>query len=328
MNWKKLSTNLEFKQDTRWYDPQGRWDCIYTITRPAGGLFGYWTATPKPETGGRFGFGQTLDGVTWEALPPPKTPGVAEGEVGAVEKIGKRYYMMFGSGGLMLTLVADRPQGPFLPAKKNLRLLSGHTYFSRFFPTPDGMLVNHHAISRTGAGVSFGLLKSALVDEEHTLRLGWWTGNEKLKHQEIDVRTSPDSSAPIAMLGTTFNVEQGVILEGTLALPESKDSPRRGLYLECGENTGAALLLDHRGAAELGTISADTSGFAVEKQIDREMQYGSPARFRLLLKDSLTEFYLDDILIECFSLPGDATGRIGLICGDGVKPIGDLKAWK
>ncbi len=104
--------------------------------------------------------------------------------------------------------------------------------------------------------------------------------------------------------------------------------PRRGLYLECGENTGAALLLDHRGAAELGTISADTSGFAVEKQIDREMQYGSPARFRLLLKDSLTEFYLDDILIECFSLPRDATGRIGLIGGDGVKVFGDLKAWK
>ena len=27
-----------------------RWDCIYTIPRDAGGLYGYWTATPKAET--------------------------------------------------------------------------------------------------------------------------------------------------------------------------------------------------------------------------------------------------------------------------------------
>ncbi|MFH1922627.1 MAG: LamG-like jellyroll fold domain-containing protein [Planctomycetota bacterium] len=77
--WKRLGDQYEFKQDTRWYELNGRWDCIYTIPRPGGGLYGYWTATPKPETGGRFGFGQTLDGVTWEALPPPKTPGVGEG---------------------------------------------------------------------------------------------------------------------------------------------------------------------------------------------------------------------------------------------------------
>jgi hypothetical protein len=39
------------------------------------------------------------------------------------------------------------------------------------------------------------------------------------------------------------------------------------------------------------------------------------------------EFYLDDILIECFSLPADATGRIGLIRGSDSRAIGNLKAW-
>jgi hypothetical protein len=39
------------------------------------------------------------------------------------------------------------------------------------------------------------------------------------------------------------------------------------------------------------------------------------------------EFYLDDILIECFSLPADATGRIGLIRGSDSRAIGKLKAW-
>ena len=47
-----------------------------------------------------------------------------------------------------------------------------------------------------------------------------------------------------------------------------------------------------------------------------------------LLKETLLEFYLDDILIECFSLPADATGRIGLIRGSDSRAIGKLKAWQ
>ncbi|MCK4601284.1 MAG: hypothetical protein KAU28_02380, partial [Phycisphaerae bacterium] len=72
--------------------------------------------------------------------------------------------MMFGAGG-MYTLVADRPQGPFHLAETNAVLLNGHTYFSRFFPVGDDMLANHHSIARDG-GVSFGLLKRAVVDNE------------------------------------------------------------------------------------------------------------------------------------------------------------------
>lgn len=91
---------------------------------------------PKAETGGTVGFGQSPDGVRWEALPPPKTPGVVQGEIGGVEKIGGKFYMMQGHDFVMRTLIADQPQGPFLPARKNFRLLSGHTYFTRFLRTP------------------------------------------------------------------------------------------------------------------------------------------------------------------------------------------------
>lgn len=187
VHWTRLPNQYEFKQDTRWYQPDGRWDCIWTIPRSGDGLYGYWTATPKPETGGQFGFGKTADGISWEALEPPETPGVGGGEVGAIEKIGNRYYMMFGTGGIMVTLVADKPEGPFQAAKRNFRLLSGHTYFSRFFPTPDGVLVNHHSIAPDGQ-VYFGTLKEAVVDNEGTLRLGWWKGNEKMKHEPVEVK--------------------------------------------------------------------------------------------------------------------------------------------
>lgn len=329
LNWTRLGDQYEFQQDTRWYKPDGRWDCIYTIPRDGGGLFGYWTATPK-EQRCRFGFGETLDGVTWRALPPPETPGVAAGEAGAVEKIGEKYYMMFGTGGLMVTLVADKPQGPFRPAKKNFRLLSGHTYFSRFFPSPQGVLVNHHAIAR-GGPVYFAPLKRATPDGQGTLRLTWWEGNEKLKHQPVQVKPPPDGPGgrdPIAMLPQTFDVDGGVLLEGSLAVPSSPDAKPGGLYIESAGEGGTAILVGAGGAAQLGPIHADGTGFTCQKRVDRQRAFAHRARFRLLLKHSLMEFYLDDVLIECYSLPQWASGRIGLIRGESGERITDLKAWR
>jgi len=330
VNWTRLGNEYEFKQDERWYVPKGRWDCIWTIARPGGGLYGYWTATPKRETGGRFGFGETLDGARWKALPPPKVHGVGGGEVGAIEKIGDKYYMMFGNRGRMVTLTADKPQGPFHAAKKNFSLLSGHTYFSRFFPTPDGVLVCHHSIARNRQ-VSFAPLKQAVIDAEGTMRLGWWKGNEKMKAEPVGVK--PPSAAEMgkssaAMLGGKFDAKKGFILEGTLKLPESKDAPRRGLYVEHGKDQGSGILIDSSGAAQVGPIKTDGSGFKAVKTVNREMAFAKPAKFRFLLKGSLLEFYLDDILIECFSLRAPATGRIGLFTGGKADSIGSLKAWR
>ena len=316
VHWTRLGNEYEFKQDERWYERNGRWDCIWTIPKPDGnGLYGYWTATPKKETGGRFGFGHTRDGITWEALPPPKVHGVGGGEVGAIEKIGERYLMMFGTGGRMVTLVAEVPDGPFLAAGKNFSLLSGHTYFARFFPTPDGVLVNHHSIARNRQ-VYFAPLKSTLVDDEGTLRLGWWKGNDTLKDDAAEVKVPKvkgSAESPIAMLVAELGVEDGVILEGTLALPEDEAAEPVGLYVEHAAGQGSAVLVRAGGVSELGPMRGDGSGFKCEKRVDREMDFGKQPSFRLLLKHSLLEFYLNDVLIECYSLPGQATGRVGLV---------------
>ena len=325
VNWARLPVEYEFKQDERWYKKNGRWDCIWTVPRPGGGLYGYWTASPKPETGGRFGFGQTLDGVKWEALEPPKVHGVGHGEVGAVEKIGQKYYMMFGTGGRMVTLTADKPEGPFYAAKKNFSFLSGHTYFSRFFQSPEGLLANHHAIARNGQ-VYFSLLKSTLFDEQGTMRLGWWKGNDRLKDdaQSIILREpSPKAGPVVAMLDETLNADVGVIIEGHMTLPQDKDAKPVGLYVSHGGAQGTAILVHVDGCVELGTMQADGTGFEVEKKVDRQMDFGHTVAFRLVLKVSLLEFYLNDVLIECYSLPAVADGRIGL-----VGQVTDLKAWQ
>jgi len=334
VHWTRLEGDeYRFVQDERWYKKNGRWDTIWTIARPGGGLYGYWTASPKKKTGGAFGFGESLDGIHWKALAPPKVvnaevEGITrEGEVGAIEKIGDRYYMMLGRYPVMVTLVADKPEGPFDRARKNYKVLAGHTYYSRFFRSPNGMLVCHFAQARTGE-VFFSPLKAAVLDDEGTLRLGWWHGNARMKHEAIEVRMPDESEGAVTMLGEVFDMERGVILEGRLDLPEDGDAGRRGLYVDCGSGRGAGVLIDNAGRADLGSMNADGAGFSAEKTVDREMGFSSSARFRLLVQGSLMEFYLDDVLMECFSLPGEATGGIGLIRGERRGAIGDLHAWR
>jgi len=329
IHWARLGNEYEFVQDERWYEKKGRWDCIWTIPRPGGGLFGYWTATPKKETSGRFGFGETTDGVTWKALEPPKVTGAGGGEVGAIEKIGDSYYMMFGTHGHMVTLVAERPEGPFRAATKNFCLLAGHTYFSRFFPTPDGVLVNHHSIARDRK-VYFGTLKATVIDDEGTLLLAWWKSNEKMKHRAVEAKVPPGRQAPSAltMLENNFDTTAGLILEGAIKLPAAKGSKPVGLFISEGQGAGTAILVRSGGVAEFGPMGPDGTGFKAEQRVDRQWQFGSTARFRLLLKGSLLEFYLDDLLVQCYSLGRTASGKIGLLCGGDTSILTNLKAWQ
>ena len=333
IHWTKCGGEHEFVRDERWYEPNGRWDCIWTLPRPGGGLYGYWTATPRRqrvnEPSGQFGFGESPDGITWTALEPPAVRGVGQGEVGAVEKIGERYVMLFGTEMRMVSLVADRPEGPFIAPAANPVVLGGHTYFARFVRSPAGLLVCHHTIARPTYGkVSVGLLKGTHFDAAGTLRLSWWPGNEALKHKPVTVPPlAAGGEGPIRMLARKLDAAQGLILEGTLQLPEPLEEPR-GLYIEHGRRCGTAILFKHAGRAELGDIAADGSGFRPEKTVDREWPFGDRANFRLALQDALLEIYLDDVLIECYSLPAPATGRIGLIPGRRRNSVGQLKAWK
>jgi hypothetical protein len=327
LSWQRLGPEFEFQQDARWYKPKGRWDCIYTIPRSGGGLYGYWTADPEDRPG--VGFGQSQDGVHWEALEPPLfVDGAPHGEAGAVEGIGQKYYLLLGSGG-MKTLVADQPQGPFRPARRNFTLLhGGPTYFARFFPTnPDGLLINHHAIAKNGR-IHLGLLKRAVTDDEHTLRLGWWSSNERLKYERLPIRVpiGAPHDAPLVMLDGELPTDDGVIVEGILPIPAGADAPGAGLYVETDENRGVGILVRAAGVTEFGAMQGDGNGLQCDLRADREMAFGPTARFRLVLKGWLLEFYLEDILMECYSLPGRATGRIGVL--GGANGPADLQVWR
>ena len=328
IHWKRLDKRYEFRPDPRWYNAgrgnDSRWDCIWTIARPGGGLLGYWTGNPTGRPG--VGFGETDDGITWRALPPPRfEAGAPHGECGAVERIGEKYYMLLGSGGKMLALVADKPEGPFRPTAKNVCVLAGHTYFARFFPSPDGLLLNHHAIARNGQ-VSFGMLKRAVVDTDGALRLKWWQGNDRLQQKPLTL-AAPHSAPAVSprILSSNFDAATGIVLEGQIQLPTSPEAPRAGIYLPWEADSGTAILVGRAGVTEIGPIRADGTGFKCESRVDREFAFPDSCRFRLVVCGSLLEFYLDDHLIDCHSLPQNSTGQVGLIHAEAIL---NLKAWR
>jgi hypothetical protein len=121
---------------------------------------------------------------------------------------------------------------------------------------------------------------------------------------------------------------EGVIVEGEILLPPDPFAPRRGLYIEYEKGHGLAVLFDAQGRAELSLMVEDGGECRVKGRVDREMAFGIPARWRLVLEGCLAELYLDDILMECFSLPACATGRIGLIDGGELDALRNLRKWQ
>ena len=62
-----------------------------------------------------------------------------------------------------------------------------------------------------------------------------------------------------------------------------------------------------------------------QQSVDRQLPPKPQARFRALVRHSLVELYLDDVLMNVFTLPKPASGRIGFL--NNASGISDLKAW-
>lgn len=226
-HWNRLpGDEFACRLDPTWYaevpalSPQ-RWDGIWVLPDDqSGGYLGYLTTIAKEGPRGLCGTAGMVvsqDGLHFTAAPPVIETGFwGDGvEVGAVEKIGSRYYMLLGifhappgarhisrnPGGEcgMVPLVAESPAGPF-------RLLDGqsivigsspsvYTYFARFYRMGDDLLVNHHVVARTtphvgfnaGPDVMFAPLKKAHVDENGLFSLRWWNGNDRLKDRRLAI---------------------------------------------------------------------------------------------------------------------------------------------
>lgn len=162
--------------------------------------------------------------------------------------------------------------------------------------------------------------------------------NEKVKDKEIKVKATQDDNEPrkardlqIDFLNQTFDLAPGIVIEGTIKqLPnhEEKDGfAGAGFYIEEKKEAGIVIMVHNRSLAEYGCLSAGGSDFESRQRIDRQIDIKTMLNFRLMIRQTLSELYIDDLLVQCYSLSTEATGRIGLAFGaKGVK-IENLRVW-
>ncbi|HQL64772.1 MAG TPA: hypothetical protein PLS78_02795, partial [bacterium] len=225
-HWARLGNEYRFSPDPRWYktNPAGRWDGIWAIKNEDGSYTGFFTAVPETGDMGiqeSIGMAHSKDGIKWEALPPPvfkwgKWGNLRTWEVGAVEKIGNKYWMMMGanesvlgcrfSTGLkrkeeigMFVYSAKNLNRPFYAEPKSWRFLTCPcdrflmTYFARFYRVQDELLINHHSIEPPVEGKPLVFarswmapLKAVKLTKNQCLLPVYWKGNETLKGSTID----------------------------------------------------------------------------------------------------------------------------------------------
>jgi hypothetical protein len=156
-------------------------------------------------------------------------------------------------------------------------------------------------------------LKKAQWDDEGTLRLMWWQGNEIAKSKRVQLKAQ--------LSQTAFDPARTLILEGVMPLSSSPT----GLYLQGTNGRGTGFLVHENGLVEYGDVSGDSSRFEKKGYVDRELALADTARFRLIRKGRITELYLNDYLMQCYSLPELGTGRISELGPAGS--FSGLNAW-
>jgi len=332
LHWNKADESHRFKQDERWYKPEGRWDCIDCIKRDDGSFYGYFTADPALEKYDYqvcgFGFAESKDGITWTALPPVK--GNITGELGGIQKIGDRYYITVSEGRIAS---ADKPEGPFLAQKKNPNMFGQgcDIYFPRFFHNPpldktlngDGVLVNHFYTGRDT--IYSAPLKAVEIDKEGILRLKWWEQNNLLKKRKFKLTLDNNSgtSETVQIFSETFNVNDVGVVESNIKLTcEEHEKSPRGFYFGINSDSGYVLLFNKKETI-FGTMNSNSSNLKIMVKINRDMDFNEKSSIRIVFKRDLMEAYLDDYLVMLKRM--NWSGKFGIIAQK--KEIYNICAW-
>ena len=227
------------------------------------------------------------------------------------------------------------------------------TYFSRFYGLPDAMLVCHQSCELLNGRMSIYLapLKEARADGEE-MRLAWWPGNERMLGPsrtcdlaalesvyaargatwnveaacESAVGESPAPAIPAPALvahpgnggivlraAERFDSEAGAAIDVEFTLdPPRGRSGSFGIWLGLEGGGRFALLMESRGRTVLGRLG-DGGDFTADYVAELGAAPGAVHRARLLARRSLVELYMDDLLVQCYSLPRRADGVFGVV---------------
>jgi len=329
------------------------------------GYWGHVVAVAKPELPRGVGMMESDDGREWHVLPPAPvewgdTP-PRDFEWGGCERIGGKYYLIGGTSGYvcqgysMYTFVADYPCGPFRPDAEAYRL-SGSSkdcvaWLAAWARGKDNeLLVSNYASVAPGDNHAPWMLplRKPVVGEDGHLRLAWWPGNRTLKGENLalekDNLALPEgdgkSEYHTAWLNSDFNLDEGVVVEGAIRANADAPCPAAGFLFDEGTDQTMALLLgigaregrethigrlrpDGQGGLEFLSQDVTGSGCATVTGIEDGRTYG----FRLLVRMTFFELYVDDMLVQTF-VYRPASGRIGVVARGARLEVAELKAWR
>ena len=127
-----------------------------------------------------------------------------------------------------------------------------------------------------------------------------------------------------------FDVLNGVVLEGTVEIQTAGETPGRcGIYIEETTGQGTAVMVGTDGQSQLGALKLEgATSFEPDDFVEAGITPRREHTFRLLTRQYMLEFYLDDRLVQCYSIPERATGRIGFSAQGGRTVVRNLKAWE
>jgi len=85
------------------------------------------------------------------------------------------------------------------------------------------------------------------------------------------------------------------------------------------------------GHAEFGRMDPSGESWKMQLQTNRDQTFGKTAKFRLLARQGMLELYLDDYLVNCFSMVcfGSMHNvRLGILGDPKNSPVSDLQLWQ
>jgi hypothetical protein len=225
-----------------------------------------------------------------------------------------------------------------------------YTYFARFYRCGDELLLNHHTVPREwGDDVFFAPLKAVSRDRDGILHLTWWPGNEALKGRPMPVAL--ERCVPYGLGPDQWEVEDGQLamsaFAGGLAILPVLHDTARGLVLECdltigGSDaplSGAGLFIEgpkvHTGTLLMAqsdrqiTVGPyDGYSYRPEDAKPHACAVGVRTRWRMLLRDRHVELYVDDVLIQCYTLAHEPRGRVGFAVEACSAVVSNVRAWE
>ena len=253
------------------------------------------------------------------------------------------------AAGGVYVLRAEHQEGPFeLDPRQQPVLASAprhYTYYARFYRTPDALLACHHAIGQVDdivniypkPGTSLAPLK--LVDvRDGVLTFNWWPGNDALYGtrqtatlssasargcegelgSDGDVFSFASAAAGIVGFAEHLDFDTGLIVDTETALiSNGRRSGAVGFLIgHGGAWSGTMLLLDETGNFAVGPYN----GYAFRAADTKEVSVGDTftVRWRVLVKGTSVEVYLNDRFVQGYTLPAPPTGRLCAVVESGA----------